>query len=271
MQTTNDTILENLRAIQAKLAEAHCLLIDEVKRLASPEDHTQEIEEAQSRWRAPGTKDIGKAVRVSIWIGVHPQDMRPGLLVDIRKDQQLNRNEYLVADTSGAQQWWPVAWIESEAEQLTTADVLTIERFPVVRTSQAAEIEERPDHPRGLGPAWRFLEAEEYFRPGDMVNANGFRATGGWIDAKNLVGRKVSEWASSKHIAARRIEEDDRVPGYEHQGQVVEVRDSEEDPWEERTLLAVLPEPISFRFICTSNAYIDRYTPWRFSRVRKGS
>lgn len=223
-------MLANLRNIQAKMAEAHFLIIEEIKRMGSDgseegpmpkptEDLSEMVDwsqatEAPSRmtppspsWRVPGTKDIGQKVRCSLWLGVPPEDMREGILMDIRQDDR-GRNEYLVKhppnnNYRGFQQWWPVAW--SRVSENPPADVIHIELVPcpeitdiaqvILRDGEAfidpARVDSRP-WPKGLGPDWRFLENNEVFQPGDMITACGDSA--GWIPATEWSGRRVSVW-----------------------------------------------------------------------------
>lgn len=197
-------MLSNLRNIQAKMAEAHFLIIEEIKRLGTDgadggsrpqctEDLSEMVEwcqdsEAPSRWRAPGTKDIGQKVRCSLWLGVRPEDMREGVLVDIRKGDRAE-NEYLVSHKGQQyQQWWRVALIEA-AEQ-TTADVLHIELVPPPVVLDAARV---------------ILEDGEVFLA-DSINSE-----------------------EPEYI----------TPGPEHVGQMVEVSD-DEATWYPRKLLAVM-------------------------------
>jgi hypothetical protein len=276
-------MLANLRNIQAKMAEAHFLIIEEIERMGSDgseegpmpkptEDLSEMVEwcqdtEAPSRWRAPGTKDIGQKVRCSLWLGVPPEDMREGILVDIRKGDQ-DRNEYLVKHHPskhhrGYQQWWPVAWTRSEK---TTADVLHIELVPPPQIFDVAEVvlrdgecflatEEVADCPAGLGSDWRFLKDVEVFKNGDMITACG--PSTGWISASYYAGRTVSEWTQQRGgnpgnfcYAARLRDEDEDgddeflrweyiTPGPEHVGQMVEVSDDLAS-WYPRKLLAVM-------------------------------
>lgn len=277
-------MLANLRNIQAKMAEAHFLIIEEIKRLGTDgadggsrpqctEDLSEMVEwcqdsEALSRWRAPGTKDIGQKVRCSLWLVDRPEDMREGVLVDIRKGDR-DRNEYLVKhhptkNHRGYQQWWPVAWTRS-AEK-TTADVLHIELVPSPQVLDVAEVvlrdgecflatEAISDCPAGLGPDWRFLKDGELFKNGDMITACG--PSTGWIPANYYAGRPVSEWTQQRggnpgnlcYAARLRDEDEDEgdellrweylIPGPEHVGQMVEVSD-DETTWYPRKLLAVM-------------------------------
>lgn len=275
-------MLANLRDIQAKVAEAHFLIIEEIKRLGTDgadggskpqvtEDLSEMVEwcqdsEAPSRWRAPGTKDIGQKVRCSLWLGVPPEDMRDGVLVDIRKGDR-DRTEYLVRhqptkNHRGYQQWWPVAW--TRAAEKTTADVIHIELVPSPQILDVAEVvlrdgecflatEAMSDCPAGLGPDWRFLKDGELFKNGDMITACS--PSTGWIPANSYAGRPVSEWTQQRGgnpgnlcYAARLRDEDEGeellrweyiTPGPEHVGQMVEVSD-DEATWYPRKLLAVM-------------------------------
>ena len=56
-------------------------------------------------------------------------------------------------------------------------------------------------------------------------------------------------------------------PTQEHVGQVVEVEDA--GRWVRRKLLAVLPSPQEYRFICESIVDTDEFSKWKFARIAR--
>ena len=58
-------------------------------------------------------------------------------------------------------------------------------------------------------------------------------------------------------------------PTQEHVGQMVEVRQAEMATHKQRTLLAVLPHPIKYRFVCQDSVDAVSSSHWQFARIAR--
>lgn len=201
---------------------------------------------AGKAWRKPNDKDIGKLVRVTNQLGVNPEKLPEAELTGFVKHTPGEPSDIITRGTKGEGVCWPYAWIESfESDSIDTDGKCYV-------SVQVDGVE------MGTPPS----------NPDSTLKA--FSAHGAKV---GLADGLVQAWTPDKDNPAKfkPLIEKFREPTLADVvfGNVeCDVRDTPDEDWRQRKLLAVLPDHLHRRFITDYPQPCGRSNSWRYARIR---